>query len=216
VWPDAEPWVECDRAPDMVAQQRAYETFQRLDEIDPSGIGASLLGGIPYLRFDAEAQAIWNKWRGKLERRLQEFDGHPAVEAAIAKQRSLLPSLALLIHLADNPDGGSVTANALRMAIGWVKYLEGHAKRIYAPALFGPLTTAHAIARHIRKGDLPATFQIKTICDKGWSGLTESEEVRKALELMQTHGWVRSVEHKSTGGRPRLDWELRMELIVTK
>ena len=129
----------------------------------------------------------------------------------MAKQRSLVPSVALLIHLADNPQGGPVTCDALRMAIDWAEYLSGHSNRIFAPALFGPLTAARGLARHMRKDDLPDVFQAKYVYDKGWAGLTESMEVGKALDVLENYGWVCSVEQR-TKRRPRTDWHLHPEL----
>jgi hypothetical protein len=213
VWPDApDDWDECDRPPDREAREAAFETFERLDEIDRVARGANIFeGGIPYLRFDTYAQELFREWRADLEYSLRRFDGHPAVEAAMAKQRSLEPSLALLIHLADNPARGPVTCDALRMAIDWAEYLAAHSRRVFAPALFGPLTAARELARHIKKGDLPDVFQAKFVYDKGWAGLTESVEVGKALDVLENYGWVCSVEQK-TKGRPRTDWHLHPEL----
>lgn len=99
VWPDAQDdWDECDRPPDRESREAAFETFEHLDEIDPVARGANIFeGGIPYLRFDADAQELFREWRADLEYSLRRFDGHTAVEAAMAKQRSLVPSLALPI-----------------------------------------------------------------------------------------------------------------------
>jgi Protein of unknown function (DUF3987) len=58
-----------------------------------------------------------------LELRLRQNHEHPAIEAHLAKYRSLIPSLALLIHLADggqNPVG----VEAIERACAWGEYLE--------------------------------------------------------------------------------------------
>ena len=65
------------------------------------------LDGIPFLRFTADAQEVFDAWREVLEVRLRTGEEHPVLESHIAKYRSLLPSLALLIHLA-NEDIGPV------------------------------------------------------------------------------------------------------------
>jgi len=96
-------------------------------------------------------------------------------------------------------------------ALDWAEYLAAHSKRVFAPALFGPLTAARELARHIKKGDLPDVFQAKFVYDKGWAGLTESVEVGKALDVLENYGWVCSVEQK-TKGRPRTDWHLHPDL----
>ena len=47
---------------------------------------------ISFLRFDDEAQAIFDEWRMKLEGRLRSTDLHPALESHLAKYRKLVPS----------------------------------------------------------------------------------------------------------------------------
>ena len=61
---------------------------------------------------------------------LRSGDLPPALEAVLAKHRSLIPSLALLIHLADG-GSGPVPLSALDKAVGWGRYLFAHAQRIY-------------------------------------------------------------------------------------
>lgn len=210
VWPDSpKEWKECDRPPNKTARDAAFAVFHRLDKVTPMDVGAHVLDGIPHLRFDTEAQQVWRSWREKLEHRIRVFDGPAAFEAVLAKQRSLVPSIALLLHLADRPEGGPVTVDALKKAIRWAEYLEAHAARLYAPVLQGKAIAARELAKRIKAGKLPSVFQVKTVADKGWSGLTDTDAVRKALEELAGYGWVRRVEHKRTGGRPREDWELR-------
>ena len=117
VWPDPpKDWKEIDRWPDTQARQTAFEVFNRLDNIDPEAIGAETSDGLPFCRFSQSGMGAWREFRANLEHRLRSGDEPPAFEAAIAKQRSLTPSLALLIHLADNPDGGPVTERATLQA----------------------------------------------------------------------------------------------------
>lgn len=52
----------------------------------------------------------------------------------LGKYRSLMPSLALLLHLveiADGKPGEPVSLTAARMAASWCSYLETHAQRVY-------------------------------------------------------------------------------------
>ena len=86
--------------------------------------------------------------------------------------------------LTHSPAGGPVTADALRRAIARLDFLEAHERCIFAPALFGTLTTARLIARHIKKGNLPKVFQAKHFYDKGW----EEDEVLKGWDVLKSHG----------------------------
>ena len=206
VWPDPpKGWQEVDRWPDSEARQAAFDVFDRLDAIEPGLIGAESESP-PFLHFDSEAQEAFTEWRARLEHRLQNEENAPAFEAAISKQRSLVPSLALLIHLADNPAGGPVPLRPTLQAIAWTEYLEAHAKRLYAPALEMPAHAARALGERIKAGDVPLVFQARDVYRKCWAGLNR-EETGAALDILESIGWVKEVEIE-TGGRPRTDWQI--------
>lgn len=74
---------------------RAWDSLEDVGgEIDPDN-------KIPFLRFALEAQGLFVEWRGELEARLRTGGLPEALESHLAKYRSLIPSLALLIHLVD-------------------------------------------------------------------------------------------------------------------
>jgi putative DNA primase/helicase len=133
VWPDVSAdWRNVDRWPDTSARQVAYETIQRLADLEPFTIEAQHddHNAAPFLRFDPEAQVAFNGWLGKVEHAVRAGKLPTALEAVLAKYRSLVPSLALLIHLADG-GCGPVPVSALERAVGWARYLFAHALRIY-------------------------------------------------------------------------------------
>jgi len=206
VWPDPpKTWTEVDRWPDSEARQTAFDVFDRLDAIDPAQIGAEP-DPLPFLRFDGEAQEAFSEWRARLEYRLRNEEHAPAFEAALSKQRSLMPSLALLLHLADNPAGGPVTLKAALQAIAWTEYLEAHSRRLYAPALDMPAHAARALGERIKAGEVAPVFQARDVYRKHWAGL-DREAVDEALDVLESIGWIRPVEIE-TGGRPRTDWQV--------
>jgi len=207
VWPDPpQSWQEVDRWPDSEARQAAFDVFERLDAIDPAAIGADTCDRLPFLRFDAEAQEAFSEWRARLEYRLRNEENAPAFEAALSKQRSLMPSLALLIHLADNPAGGSVPIRPTLQAIAWTEYLEAHARRLYAPALDMPAHAARALGERIKAGDVAPVFQARDVYRKCWAGL-DREATEAAIEVLEAIGWIHPVEIE-TGGRPRTDYQV--------
>jgi hypothetical protein len=74
--------------------------FKRLDTLNPEDVRAECYDGeIPFLRFEQNAQAVFDDWRAKLEDKVRSGHEHPALESHLAKYRSLVPSLALLIAL---------------------------------------------------------------------------------------------------------------------
>lgn len=203
VWPDApHTWRNVDRWPDTDARRTARGVFERLDQIDPPSIGAQQDEGdtVPWMRFAPDAQEEFDAWRAALEARLRSGELHPALEAHLAKYRSLAPSLALLIHLADAPACGPVPAPALLRALAWCEYLETHARRIYAPALAPDLDSAAELAR--RLPTLPHPFTARDVYRNCWR-LLDPDGTRRAIEVLLDHGHIRLQEDPTPPGRGR-------------
>ncbi len=77
---------------------------------------------MPFLRFDAAAQELFDAWRGDVEQRLRAEEDHPVLLSHLAKYQSLTPSLALIGHLIDGVDGGTtgpVSRAAAARAVAW-------------------------------------------------------------------------------------------------
>ncbi len=206
VWPDvSKEWKDVDRWPDSEAKQRAYTVFSRLDHLIAADINATCdedLGGIPYLRFAPEVQELFTEWRSALEHRLRHGEDPPPIEAHLSKYRSLVPSLALLIHLADG-HGNSVSVDALERACAWAEYLESHARRVYSRGLGADCVAARALAARILKGDLPREFALRDVYRPQWSELTTRDEAARAVEVLLDLDWLREVKEmkEQAGGR---------------
>jgi hypothetical protein len=201
VWPDAsQSWRNVDRLPDRDARDRILNLIQRFD-----GMTAERLctdpDRIPVLRFSDDAQSLFDAWRATLEVRLRNDSEHPTIEAHLAKYRSLIPSLALLTHLADSADG-PVELIALERAIAWGEYLETHARRIYAPAISPDVDAARLLVAKIKTGKVDERFALRDIYRQGWSGLSTLESVTAAVRVLEDFGWLRT-EQEQTPGRPR-------------
>jgi hypothetical protein len=204
VWPDVSlEWKDVDRWPDTAAKQAAYDVFIRLSGLNPEDIEAKSdeAGAVPYLHFAPDAQELFTEWRSALEPRLRRGDEPPALEAHLAKYRSLVPSLALLIHLAD---GGTnpVGLMALERACAWADYLEAHARRIYSPILSPDDVAVRALASRILKGDLARTFGLKDVYRPHWTHLRSRADAIRAVDILVDLDWLR-VQIEDTGGRRR-------------
>lgn len=225
IWPETVPWERVDRSPDEQAFNRVLRIFQKLDSLDPSDVGAvEPEGGVPFLRFDDDAQMFFDEWRDRLEHRLRsrQMAGTPAFEAHIAKYRSLMPSLALIFHLVENVErtyktletssgGGSVGFDGRRvglssamLAANWCDFLEAHAVKIYSAELNQDILSGLELARHIEAGDVLDGMSVRDIYLKGWSRLTTSEAAEAAAAAIEGAGWCR-IEDRGPGpkgGRP--------------
>jgi len=206
VYPDVSPnWVNVDQWPDTEAKNRAYEVFASLDSLDPLSLDTICdqndPDGIPYLNFDEEAQDAFDKWRAGLEHQIRSGDEHPAIESHLAKYRSLIPSLALLIHLADGGKG-PVGLPAIQKAIRWGLYLESHARRIYAAAINPIAAAGKTLAKHILKHELQDGFALKDVYRPCWAGLSSRDEAAAAVDLLIDLDWL-SEQHEPTEGRTK-------------
>ena len=213
VWPDTPgKWVNIDRYPDIVAKQEAYSLIQGLTNIDASTIGAVLEEGqaIPTLGFSPDALEYFVDWRTELEHRLRNGEEAPTLESHLAKYRSLVPSLALLLHLASqNSQANSVgiSFSAIQKACAWADYLESHARRIYGAAPRAEYDAARRLLKRIQKGDIPSPFTSRDVYSKHWSGLSTPEATDKILLVLEGLNLVRSAELR-TGGRPTTIYEV--------
>ena len=159
VWPDApKEWKLIDRAADASLREQAFQVYKQLDQLLWMECAASCdchegaPVGRPHLHFDAEAQEVFNGWyttlkTGLLGRELTPLDGHRS------KYAKLVPSIALICHLAEG-NRGAVGVEALNRAIRWAVYLESHARRIYGSGPTVVVRAAKAILAKARKGDL--------------------------------------------------------------
>jgi len=196
VYPDMKPSFEyVDRQPNLHAIERAYAVFQRLSEFEPNE-------EVPW-RFDDEAQPIFIDWLTDLEQAVRSDDMHPAMESHLLKYEKLIPSLALIFTLIDNPNKEKKIAKTeLVRALAWEQYLRTHAERIYHSANTPSVSGSKRILAEIVKGSVQDGFTAREIANKNWSGLNRVEAVNHALELLLDHGYLQCVTTKSPeGGR---------------
>ena len=203
VYPDIAPGCSyVDRYPDSPAREAVNMVAEKLDNLNPAEIGAevNLYGGVPFLRFDDTAQAIFAEWIVKLDTRLRSGEEHPAIVSHFSKYRKLVPSLALVNHLCDTGQGAIGEAALLR-AIAFSEYLESHAKRIYSYATRLEIEGAKTLLKRLESGKLPDVFKTRDIYQKGWTGLENSSKAQSAINLLLEYHHLRE-EEITTGGRP--------------
>jgi len=211
-WPDPSPkWLNIDRYPDSDARRAAEQVFRRLASLTARSANAEVNtedpAATPWLRFDDEAQERFYLWREKLEVQVRAGGEPEALESHFSKYRSLIPSLALLFHLIDVGQG-PVGLESLERAIAFGEYLESHARRTYGAALNSGPRTAAALAKRLTAGSIASPFTLKSVYDKGWSGLTDVELVRRGLGILVELGWLQCVERRGGIGRPTSEYHV--------
>ena len=212
VWPDAPgDWEDVDEFPNSEARERAWRAYQNASKIDATKVGAiqGEYDKVPYLRFDEAAHEDFLGWRKDLEKMLRSGEISPALEGHLAKYRKLVPTLALINHLAD--DGiGPVSQKALLKGLATAHYLQTHAMRIYGSGSEGELAAAKAILRHIRNGDLKEGFTARDVHQGGWAHLTEREQVGLGLTLLVDLDYLAASTPITgvQGGRPKVTYQI--------
>ncbi|TXH76472.1 MAG: DUF3987 domain-containing protein [Thiothrix sp.] len=136
------------------------------------------------------------------------------MESHLDKYRSLIPSLALLIHLADSPASSlfnPVSEEALLKALAWSEYLEGHMQRIYGLSVSIDDDNAIALAGKFGQ-QLKERFTLRDILQANWQGIgRDKEKALAAIGVLLDHGYIMA-EQRETNGRPTIDYLINEEV----
>lgn len=210
---DPGSWRNVDRWPDSEAKTMAYELVDRLVNLDAAELGAEYdeREGLSFLRFESDAQELYFEWLTGLENDLRSDKYHPALESHFSKYRSLIPSLALICHLA-NGGSGPVSLDALQQALAWGEYLTNHTERIYNLGLTHDVSSAKALVKKIQQGELDLPFTIRSVYRKGWTGLNSPKLAENAVELLEDLNIVQR-QTLQTGGRSSEVFECHPKLL---
>ncbi|MCE5311460.1 MAG: DUF3987 domain-containing protein [Acidobacteriales bacterium] len=203
VWPDPhKDYVYEDEPPDAESEQRLAAVFRRIVAMpaeDPVEFG-----------FDDDAQEMFVDWFEKLERRIRNETMPEIVREHISKYRSLMPSLALILHVAEKEEHSTLIPlhRAVR-AIEWCRYLESHLPRLYSCVIGSANPSAELLAVRIKEGKLGQRFSIRELSEKGWSGLNTPGKVRVAVKILEDAAWVRQLPRDPNQvGRPSEGYEV--------
>ena len=199
VYPDSPgSWCNVDCWPDTEARQKVRNIFESLDAMTFPPTDE----GLPAVRFDNTAQDLFDEWRAELEAKVCE-EASPMIEAHLAKYRSLMPSLALLIHLAEIADRDAmltpITMAAAARAAEWCEYLETHARRIYVMQAVAEVEGAVTLLQKLKRGDVQSPFKAREVYRNHWSRLATPAEVAAACGILCDHGWLGAEEVRGEG-----------------
>jgi len=196
VWRNNFKGTPKDKKPNLAALAKAERAFMGAYEATVESIGCHD-AGIPYLQFTLEAYDVWWPWyTSMLERARVEPDERAA---HLTKFSSLVPSLALIDHIADG-GRGDVGIESIKRAIGLSDWLWEHVLRMYSSGHYLQQSSLIKLCRHILRGDLGDEFTFRDVHRKGWSGITLENTQDLLAELVEMH-WVKySPVHGDRGG----------------
>ncbi len=215
VWPDLPKRFELiDEPSDRDAWQATTELFENManlgDEYEPDEDG-----GMPYLRFAPDAQVVFSRWLTKHENRLRAEDIPECFEAHLAKYQKLVPAIALILYLAE---GGreAVDLDSITEAIAWAKYLESHARRIYAPLMGAAFVSAKTLGSKLKSGALKSEFRVRDVYRQHWANLSTPYEARVAVDILEDYNWIFAEEiptDQEIGGRPTVTYTVNPKIL---
>ncbi len=185
VYPDVGSFKHVDRWPNTDAKSRAYKVFESFAEIPYTG------GNIPALRFANDAQDYFDSWYIRLMTSCRSGSYSAQMESHLSKYPSLMPSLALIIHIAESGPTDEVGLKATMMAAAWCEYLESHVRRVYA-LVDDPYYGARSLLNHIDQLNNP--FTISDISNKNWSGLKSKEQRHQAVKILCERNYLYAEE----------------------
>jgi hypothetical protein len=91
----------------------------------------------------------------------------------------------------------------------WCRYLEAHARRLYATVTDRVRVAAALLASRIARGRLASPFTAREVYRNEWTGLTEPRVVGEALESLRELGWIRpEAVIARDGGRPTVRFHI--------
>ncbi|MGE3960742.1 MAG: DUF3987 domain-containing protein [Dehalococcoidia bacterium] len=191
-----------DRVPDYQASDNVNSLFRTVYEMGTweEGVdGARTL--IPWIVvFATEAQDRFDTWMHDHEVRLATMTS-PAFESYVAKEPSMVVSLALIDHLAMLANEGDLLSplppiglESLERAIGLTRYVElVHARRLYAAELDPGRVAAQLLLEKMQNGEIHNGLPVREVYRSQWSGLKTSRVVRAGLDHLERLGWARVV-----------------------
>lgn len=211
-------WKNIDREPDPVAEAAIARIVEAFDGIP---VPKQTDDGVERLRlgYDDEAQELANQWMEELQQRLEDPSLSHLFETHLSKYKSLMPSLAALFCLirAFGSDEGvvpeTIDGDSVKLAIDWCHFLESHAKKAYGEHLEPTKSAARNLLKKIKKKQIKDFDRPRDLYRKRWKGLSTSDEMDSALEMLEKLGWLR-VEAINSDGKAidviRLHPSLRM------
>lgn len=179
VYPDLISRQPVDRKPNVMARDEAREVFQSLDTLP-------VKENPPVYRLSEAGQRVFDAWYADhLEQCACQEDPH--FEAHLSKYASLLPSITLLIHLAELEQARDIDANIVQRAVGWCDYLESHARRVYALGQ-DPFIGARQLLKNLSR--LPQPFRVADFNNRRWQSLNNAKDIQRALNALVSHGYL--------------------------
>jgi hypothetical protein len=220
VYPDEiRMWTYVDEKPHAYARKTAHNIFEKLAKMDFNAVGATTENGRPFFRFNDAAQDIFIFWMRKLQSKIDK-ERNPLIAEHLAKYRSLMPSIALILHLTDIAAGltteSEIPHTIAETAEDWCDYLESHARRIYGLLSGTEEKAVIALAKKIQNNEIKSPFTVRDIYRKHWSLLDDKFKVEDACCELEELGWIKRVLKPLENRQPQVSFYINPKIKIYK
>ncbi|MEV4245248.1 YfjI family protein [Streptosporangium canum] len=164
------------------------------------------------------ALRLHTQWRGEIEPRLKRGTGDlEALREWASKLAGHTVRLAGLLHLAENPKSGptsSIEEATMERAIKLARYYIEHAMAAFGVMRAHPLLDdARAVLEWVKgKGHFT-----RRDAHRGLQRRFETaDDLARALELLEDHGYIRQVPTTATVGRKAVIYDVHPQMAVTR
>jgi putative DNA primase/helicase len=209
VWPNAPRYAYVDRTPD----EHAREDVRKL-----LSDWVSYSADVPNVyQFDTQAQAQYIDWSEGIKIRARSGSESEAFREHLEKYAGLVPSIALLCHIARHTqtahENERIDTYELGQAIGWATYLEGHARRVYAISE-GNEDAAAALLQRIKAGDVRTGFTVGDLSARKFKALRFASDIEDAVDVLTQLKILRPklITHEGRG-RNTVRYEINPKVI---
>lgn len=198
-------WQKIDRLPNKEAAEVVDRIFLKLADLPiPTRKDNEIQR--TYIRFNHEAQILFDQWRENLEMRLLAGNMSPILESHLSKYRSLMPSLAYIFEVVENLGQEdifpkAIGVEAVKLAIRWCEFLEVHAKKSFGEFIEPGIVSARKLLQKIKSGAVKDFDRCRDIYRHGWKGISSFEEFERALSVLEKLGWARAEVFTTSAGR---------------
>jgi hypothetical protein len=191
VWPEASPsWEWRDRKPCARSEAAYRDLFMMIDDMprfDPTSPR-----DVPVMHLDSDALGLFAEWSTELNtsiRSPEEATMGEAIQSHLLKMPQTVIRLAGLFAVI--AERGIVSGRDMLQALALSDYLQSHAHKIYGLADDAALHGARLILE--RKTKLGNPFTARELRRKAWSGLSTSDDVAGAVDVLIEYGHIVAV-----------------------
>lgn len=193
-YPDESAPSYIDQEPNIHAKEIADRIIGKLSEVDLTAVGAEVPagGGIPFIRFEAEASQLFEQFCKDLDDR-QRAETDPLMRQHLSKYHGLMAKLALIIHIVEcleNSKRGPITKRSATKAAALCQYLEEHIRRVYAMPTTNDDIALNRITERISKRKIPNPFTARDIYRNASGVLTDRKILNAALDTLESYHWL--------------------------